>query len=169
MRTACAWILVGGTALLLAAWSHASGADCLIVSVPDSVEAGPGALVDVPILVTPTFDGGSVIGFLATMTFDPTRLAFVEVRDCVGGVSYPGGWKPLTSNLIGNELRVAGASSEALAAGGCLFVVRFRVLADVPLGVCSTIDLSRVLFNAGTPCATLVDGKVCVSCRAPGP
>ncbi|MFQ5599421.1 MAG: hypothetical protein ACE5G2_02575 [Candidatus Krumholzibacteriia bacterium] len=151
--------------LFLVACGSTAQATCISVSVPDSLDVAPGSLVDVPISTSPGVEGTDVIGFLAVLHFDLGQLEFVEILDCVGGVAYPPGWRPLTSNVVGNELRVAGAEALALEGGGCLFVARFRVLETAPAATCSAIELTQVLFNAGTPCTTLVSGSVCVACR----
>ena len=165
MRSKTLRVLGVGAALLLLL-SVSAGADCLTVSTPDSVDASPGDFVDAPISITPGLDTAGVIGFLIVLNFDATHLQFQEVRDCVGGVVFPSSdWKPFTFNVIGNELRVAASGVLPLAGQGCFLVVRFRVSNLSPPSTCSAIHLTSVIFNAGTPCATLIDGSVCTACR----
>ena len=154
------------TLLLLCGLSASAAGVCLRVSAPTGLDASAGAYVDVPVQLGPLEGADNILGYIVSLQFDTGALDFVELRDCIGGVTYGASDWERSHILLGNELRVVASGATPLTGQGCLFTARFRLSPAALPASCSTVHFGAAsAFGDGSLCLDLLDGTVCAACR----
>ena len=129
-----------------------------ILSMPDTAQGGPAAVVQVPISVTP---GDGILGVDLTITYDYTVVHAQAVT--VSGIGAAAGFQ-LATNLNTNGVIVIStyASGNPLSGSGEFLRIQFLVVGTP--GNTSNLTFTSASINEGQISATLDHGLFSVTC-----
>ena len=128
--------------------------DAIIVRMPDTAGA-PGQMINIPVMVDDDVTGQGIIAVMLTVRTDVALLTPVGVS-IAGTMLEP--WGSVESNVVGGDISISGANISELTGSGVLVYIQYQVNASAVPGQTTPLDLLTVLFNEGTPIASLVDG-----------
>lgn len=166
--TAILWIPISSTSLAPAAVHEAYFAPMTTtLSMPDGANAGPGAIVQVPISVSP---GDGIFGIDLTLHYD---TAILEAQDVtVSGIAASAGFALVRNlNTSGTIIISTYANQDALVGSGEIALVQFHVVGTP--GDASSLMFTRASINeSGIPvgfdpgvltvtCAGAANGTAC--------
>ncbi|HYW72455.1 MAG TPA: lamin tail domain-containing protein, partial [Pyrinomonadaceae bacterium] len=133
-------------------------ANCVRVTVPAGLSAINNTLLSVPINVNDT-TGKEIVSFDFKLNYDPSVLTPAVLPSQSDTLS--GEFTITTNNATPGHLVVSGFGTQPLSGAGTLLKLNFNVIGAEP--ACSDLTLSPFTFNEGVPCATMIDGDVCVT------
>ncbi len=132
---------------------------CVGVSISPTLSAPANSSLTVPVRVS-DLTGKSVLSYDFTLAFDPAVLRLQNLPfDRAGTLSSA---MTVTFNTgVAGKLTISAFGSTPLTGSGTLLNLKFDVIGT--RSACSNLILEAFRFNEGTPCATLSNGRVCVS------
>lgn len=153
VRAYFAGLLFVGAALLAPA-----RVDAAVLSLPDTAQGGPGALVDVPISLTP---GNGMLGVDMTITYDAAVLTAQNVT--ASGIALAQGFALVRNlNTPGVIIISEYATQDALVGSGEIAKIQFLVAGNP--GATSLLTFASASINEGGIPATLDHGLFTVTC-----
>jgi len=117
----------------------------VIVTLPETIEAGPGETIEVPVSLD---DATGVQGFFFELPYDGTILEYIDAVFQV-----PGSWTTLL-NATPNRLIIAGQGIQPLTGAPTLLTLRFRIQPDTPFDSETTLTFLTTELNDGAIAAT---------------
>lgn len=113
----------------------------VIVSMPETIQAGPGEIIDVPVSLD---DATGVQGFFLELPYDGTILDYVNTDFQV-----PGPWTTLL-NPLPNRLVIAGQGIQTLSGAPTLLTLHFRIKPETPFDAETFLTFSATELNDGS-------------------
>lgn len=113
-----------------------------------------GSTYDLPVTVTAMPDGRGYSAFSMDISYDSSRLDFVNVVN-TGSLSEQFSF---SVNNMGNVLKIAAASQNQITVAGNLFFLQFNVRSTNT--TTTYLYASNVIFNEGTPNLYAVNGSI---------
>jgi hypothetical protein len=130
------------------------------LSVPDTSIA-PGPYLKVPVYVSPNSVGFSA--FQLTISYSTSYYVRMDTVDQAGTLS--SGWL-VTQSFANGTSMIVGAAVNKISAGGVLLYLKFAVPDSTPILSTTSISLSAVVFNEGSPIALIKNGSLQIANRA---
>lgn len=158
-------VLTLAAALALAALAAGAGPARAVLVTAGSGSGLAGQTVDIAIN-TADVTGLNVLSLQFSLSYNNTVVTAVDVLTA-GTLTSAAGWAAPAFNVTNvsstGKIMVSDAGTTALTGAGTLVVVRFTLNPALLNGSSTGLTLSNVLFNEGTPPATIANGSLTVN------